>query len=79
MTVEINNTCLQEAVTYFLIKPEEADKRPSWVYKDVIVRGAVEHGLPQDYISQLRAVEDNGYRGEVSVTVDLRNISKIPD
>ena len=45
----------------------------------MIVRGAVEHLLPQDYVTKLRAVEDNGYRGEVSVTVDLRNISKIPD
>ena len=71
--------CVQEAVTYFLIKPEEKDKRPSWVYKDVILRGALEHQLPQDYVTKLRAVEDNGYRGEVSVNVDLRNISKIPD
>ena len=66
-------------MTYFLIKPEEEDKRPSQVYKEVIVRGAEEHLLPPDYIAKLRAVEDNGYRGEVSVTVDLRNISKIPD
>ena len=43
-----------EAVTYFLIKPEEADKRPSWVYKDVILRGAVEHGMPTHYIDKLR-------------------------
>ena len=45
----------------------------------MILRGAREHHLPEEYIAKLRAVEDNGYRGEVSVTVDLRNISKIPD
>ena len=66
-------------MTYFLIKPDEEDRRPSWVYKDVIVRGALEHSLPEDYINKLRAVKDNGYKGDVSVTVDLRKISKIPD
>lgn len=49
------------------------------MYKDVIVRGALEAGLPPHYIDQLRAVEDNGYRGDVSLTLDLRKISKIPD
>ena len=43
------------------------------------MRGAVEHGLPPHYVSMLQAVEDNGYSGEVSVKVDLRQISKIPD
>ena len=77
--VECENGTKHEAVTYFLIKPDEEDKRPSGVYKDVIVRGAEEHHLPPDYIQKLRQVEDNGYRGNVSVTVDLRQISKIPD
>ena len=58
---------------------QEEDKRPSGVYKDVIVRGAKEHNLPACYVDMLERVEDNGYRGDVSVNVDLRHISKIPD
>ena len=56
-------------VTYFPIKPEEQDKRPSGVYMDVIVRGAEAHGIPpaSHYIDRLRRVEDNYFKGEVSV------------
>ena len=36
-----------EAYTYFLVKPLEQDTRPSAVYLDVIVRGALENKLPQ--------------------------------
>ena len=43
------------------------------------MRGAEEHGLPPYYLDRLREVEDNGYVGEVSVNVDLRKISKVPD
>ena len=77
--VECGDGARVTALTYFLIKPEEQDKRPSGVYKDVIVRGAEEHGIPPYYIDRLRSVEDNGYMGEVSVNVDLRKISKVPD
>lgn len=58
---------------------QEEDKRPSGVYKDVIIRGAREHNLPSKYVKMLESVEDNGYRGNVSVNVDLRQISKVPD
>ena len=52
------------AVSYRLVAPEEKDKRPSGVYKDVIVKGAREHKLPKHYIKRLETIEDNGYRGE---------------
>ena len=66
-------------MTYFLVKPEEEDKRPSFVYKDVIVRGAEEHNIPGEYLEWLRGIEDNGYRGDVKVKLDLRERSKIDD
>ena len=37
----------EEAYTYYLVKPEEEDRRPSAVYMDVILRGARENSLPQ--------------------------------
>ncbi|CAG0878929.1 unnamed protein product [Darwinula stevensoni] len=56
---------------YQLIALEEQDKRPSKVYKDVIIRGAEEHGLPHDYIEKLRMIEDNGYDGPVTIKLPL--------
>merc|ERR1712210_350139 len=69
----------EEAFTYFLVKPVEEDRRPSAVYLDVIVRGAKENGLPKEYIEKLKSIEDNGYCGEVGLTIDLRERTKIPD
>eukprot|EP00092_Neocalanus_flemingeri_P063501 GFUD01076864.1.p1 GENE.GFUD01076864.1~~GFUD01076864.1.p1 ORF type:complete len:173 (-),score=69.32 GFUD01076864.1:83-601(-) len=77
--VELEDGTKEEAVTYFLVKPEEEDKRPSFVYKDVIVRGAEEHSIPGEYLEWLRGIEDNGYRGDVKVKLDLREMSKIDD
>ena len=57
--------------SYQLITPPEQDRRPSAVYKDVIERGAAENGLPDEYRAFLAAVEDNGYRGQVEVSLDL--------
>merc|ERR1712032_376171 len=61
------------------VKPVEEDRRPSAVYLDVIVRGAKENGLPKEYIEKLESIEHNGYRGEVAVTIDLKERTKIPD
>lgn len=33
---------------------------PSPIYKKVILMGAVENGLPDSYIEQIKAIEDNG-------------------
>ena len=66
-------------MTYFLVKPEEEDKRPSFVYKDVIVRGAEEHNIPGEYLEWLRGIEDNGYRGDVKVGLDLGGVNKNKD
>lgn len=36
------------------------DRRPSITYLECIIRGAVECGLPADYITKLKAIPDNG-------------------
>ena len=58
-----------EAFTYQLTPercnlPEE-EAKPSKVYKNVILKGANEHKLPQDYIEFLESISDNGDDGHV--------------
>ena len=36
-----------EARSYQIIRPLDDDRRPSYVYMDVIIRGAKENGLPE--------------------------------
>ena len=50
--VELPDGKKEEAFTYFMVKLEEEDKRPSYVYKYVIVivRGAEEHNIRQEYL-----------------------------
>lgn len=62
-----------KAFSYTLL-PERCvapDKRPSAVYKNVILTGAKEHRLPDAYVDKLKGVEDNGYDGVVAVKVSL--------
>lgn len=40
-------------------------RQPSKVYMDTIIDGAVESGLPQEYVDKLRTVPHNGYNGPV--------------
>ena len=44
---------------------------PSVVYKDVIIRGAIEHNMPSDYIEKLKNIQDNGYDGKVDINLPL--------
>lgn len=59
------------ARSYQVIRPLEDDRRPSYVYLDVIIRGAKENGLPEDYIKFLEGIEHNGYKGSVEVGLNL--------
>ena len=62
----LNCRCYQQ------IRELEEDRRPSAIYKNVMVRGAIENGVPKDYImNELHAIIDNGYDGEVEVQLDL--------
>ena len=40
---------------------ENSTKVPSKVYKNVIIQGAKQNGLPEDYVTQLENIQDNGY------------------
>ncbi|XP_041354005.1 gamma-glutamylcyclotransferase-like [Gigantopelta aegis] len=47
-----------------------SSERPSPQYKDVIVRGAKQNGLPADYITGLEQMEDNGFVGHMQLYED---------
>jgi hypothetical protein len=44
---------------------------PSLRYKNVILLGARENKLPEDYILFLENIKDNGYDGDVDVNIPL--------
>lgn len=51
--------------------PCQYDTRPCPQYLDVIVKGAVQSNLPQDYIDKLTAVEHNGFSGKVQIYEEI--------
>lgn len=62
----LNCRCYQQ------IKEWESERRPSAVYKNVMIKGARENGIPEYYIKNtLETIVDNGYDGEVEVKLDL--------
>jgi len=70
VTVDVNGSsydCLAYQLTEKTrtksIAEEGEDQRPSKMYKSVIVKGAKEHGLPQEYIDSLEYIQDNGEEG----------------
>ena len=40
---------------------ENSTKVPSKIYKNVIIKGAKQNGLPLEYIKHLEKIPDNGY------------------
>ena len=50
-------------VSYQLLEKhmENSTKVPSKIYKNVIIQGAKQNGLPAEYISKLENIQDNGY------------------
>ena len=57
--------------SYELLKLSATDLRPSPQYHDVILRGARQNGLPQDYLVRLEAIETNGHSGELKTYNDV--------
>ena len=58
--------------SYQQVQDCEMDRRPSIVYKNVMIRGARENGVPAEYIKNyLEAIVDNGYDGQVEIQMDL--------
>ena len=69
----VNTNSVLEVFTYLgqeerMLDPDE-ECLPSGAYKNVIVKGAIEHQLPDKYIEKLRQIKDNGYVGEVDLSV----------
>lgn len=46
---------------------DEGDNRPSPQYLDVILRGARQNKLPEDYVDFLKSFEHNNYQGTVEL------------
>ncbi|CAD5214861.1 unnamed protein product [Bursaphelenchus xylophilus] len=63
--------------TYQYSNPDRKHQNPSPHYKQVIVSGAIEHELPEDYIRKLKAIPDNGYKGKV--LLDLKVLKDLND
>lgn len=61
--------------SYQLLKLGYADKRPSAVYKNVLIQGARENRVPDYYIRHhLETIVDNGYTGKVDVRLDTQKL-----
>lgn len=58
---------VKEPRTYHKLTQFPADRQPSYVYKDVIVRGAAETKLPEVYQELLRGILCNDYKGSVDL------------
>ncbi len=53
--------------TYEMLSLAHEDNQPSPQYLSIIVMGAKECGLPEEYIGKLENIEHNGYSGPVEV------------
>lgn len=65
--------------TYTYSNPNRKLELPSPYYKHVIVSGAIDYKLPIKYISKLKQIRDNNYKGEVELNLKIfqtLNISK---
>jgi len=65
--VDIEGSGLTKAVTYQLTVPKLDDRRPSKIYRQVILNGAAEHSLPDHYRKKLEDIEHNGALGDGSI------------
>jgi len=65
--VFIEGLGLTKAVTYQLTVPKLADRRPSKIYRQVILKGAAEHSLPSHYRDKLERIEHNDGLGDGSI------------
>ncbi|XP_014664835.1 PREDICTED: gamma-glutamylcyclotransferase-like [Priapulus caudatus] len=63
--------------SYQLTLPWKEGQLPSTVYKNVIIKGAIQSELPQEYIEQLTKLDDNGFNGDVDVVAKLNQLHNI--
>lgn len=67
VVVEAKNGNMLTCRTYELLWKGDGDNRPSPQYLDVIIRGAKQNELPEEYIQTLNAIEHNGHSGRVEL------------
>ncbi|XP_014783098.1 gamma-glutamylcyclotransferase [Octopus bimaculoides] len=65
VTVKSMNDVLYDCRTYQLLKRDFGEPSPQ--YKDIIVRGALASGIPNDYIKFLKSIPDNGNKNKVPI------------
>lgn len=58
------------------LKDLPLDRRPSKIYWKVIVDGAKESGLPEEYQKFLNSIPHNGYEGEISINLNLDKVDE---
>lgn len=58
-------------LTYHLVKGLNMDPIPSAVYHSIILKGAMEHGLPDEYVKFLRGIKNNGYKGDGETVFEM--------
>ena len=65
VTVEVTTPAgdLVRCRSYQVVTPDAEGFAPSPAYKETILRGARELGLPRGYVARLEALADNGYAG----------------
>ncbi|XP_016841795.1 gamma-glutamylcyclotransferase [Nasonia vitripennis] len=47
------------------------ERQPSFVYHNIILTGAQDHGIPEEYIKYIKSFPHNGYAGETQVDLSL--------
>lgn len=68
----VENQSQVQCVSYQLLDQHMTNSThiPSKVYKGVIVRGAKQHHLPQEYVTQLEQIPDNGWDADIDEMLD---------
>lgn len=51
------------------ILPKE--RQPSQIYLEVLIKGAMESGLPSTYIEELRKIPNNGKKGNMKTPISF--------
>merc|ERR1719228_2719331 len=67
--VETEDGVSVSAFTYQMSIPPLEDRRPSTLYRQVILSGAAEHSLPAHYRQELESIEHNHGTGDGSIVL----------
>ncbi|CAI9723919.1 Hypothetical predicted protein [Octopus vulgaris] len=70
--VKSMNDVTYDCRTYQLLGRDFGDPSPQ--YKDIIVRGALASGIPNDYIEFLKSIPDNGNKKKVPIYDEILSL-----